>query len=210
MGQGKARAGSPIGGTLRRGSSPIAHMWHMPGHIYDGLHRYADAAWQQQASARVDHARMIHDRILPDHIHNYAHNNEWLIRDLVNVGRVRDAMALSKNMIELPRHPQYNLLTKASSWQHGRNRLLDVLVRCELWDELIALAGTPYLEPTDIPAEQVKRLRAWGAAGGHGGHARDEAKFGRNCRTIGQGAGRARCRRPGSREQGPRRKEVRR
>jgi len=24
----------------------VAHMWHMPGHIYSRLHRYADAAWQ--------------------------------------------------------------------------------------------------------------------------------------------------------------------
>ncbi len=37
----------------------IAHMWHMPGHIYSGLDRWADAAWQQEAAARVDHAQMI-------------------------------------------------------------------------------------------------------------------------------------------------------
>src|SRR5260370_42544533 len=34
----------------------IAHMWHMSGHIFTDLHRYADAAWQQEASSRVDHA----------------------------------------------------------------------------------------------------------------------------------------------------------
>ena len=58
-------------------------MWHMPGHIFSDLHRYADAAWQQEASARTDHAYMIRDGVLPDQIYNYAHNNEWLIRDLV-------------------------------------------------------------------------------------------------------------------------------
>ena len=30
----------------------IAHMWHMPGHIYSKLKRYDDAAWQQEASAQ--------------------------------------------------------------------------------------------------------------------------------------------------------------
>ncbi|MGB1817138.1 MAG: hypothetical protein ACPHJ3_17390, partial [Rubripirellula sp.] len=40
-------------------SPGIAHMWHMPGHIYSKLKRYNDAAWQQEASARVDHAHMI-------------------------------------------------------------------------------------------------------------------------------------------------------
>jgi hypothetical protein len=43
----------------------IAHMWHMGGHIFDRLGRHDDAAWQQEASARVDHAHMIRDRVLP-------------------------------------------------------------------------------------------------------------------------------------------------
>ncbi len=44
----------------------IAHMWHMPGHTYSNLnlHRYQDAVWQQEASARVDHA---HNDARPDH-----------------------------------------------------------------------------------------------------------------------------------------------
>src|ERR1051325_4411079 len=48
----------------------IAHMWHMPGHTYDKLKRYAEAAWQQEASSRADHFHMMHDRVLPDQIHN--------------------------------------------------------------------------------------------------------------------------------------------
>ena len=146
-------------------SSPdIAHMWHMPGHIYSKLHRYADAAWQQEASARVDHAQMMRDRVLPDQIHNYAHNNEWLVRDLSHVGRVHDAIGLAKNMIELPRHPAYNTLTKRGSANFGRLRLFELLQRYELWEELLALSETTYLEPTDILAEQVDQLRAVGVA----------------------------------------------
>src|SRR6202043_2540495 len=70
-----------VSASLNGQTSPgIAHMWHMPGHTYSKLHRYADAAWQQEASARVDHAHLMRDRVLPDQIHNYAQNNEWLIR----------------------------------------------------------------------------------------------------------------------------------
>jgi peroxiredoxin len=145
------------------GSPGIAHMWHMPGHIYSRLKRYDDACWQQEASTRVDHAHMIRDRILPDQIHNFAHNNEWLIRDMIFVGRMRDALDLAKNMCELPRHPKYNTLTKGSA-NFGRLRLFDVLTRFELWDELIALADSPYLEPTDSETEQVKRLKFVGLA----------------------------------------------
>jgi len=141
----------------------IAHMWHMSGHIFSDLQRYADAAWQQEASARVDHAYMLRDHILPDQIHNYAHNNEWLIRDLGHIGRVRDALRLSRNMVEIPRHPKYNTPGGGSA-HFGRMRLFDELARYELWDELLTLCDTPYLEPTDIPAEQVKRLRYVGVA----------------------------------------------
>lgn len=141
----------------------IAHMWHMSGHIFSDLQRYADAAWQQEASARVDHAYMIRDHVLPDQIHNYAHNNEWLIRDLAHIGRVRDAVRLARNMIEIPRHPKYNTVNGGSA-SLGRLRLFDELVRFELWDDLIALAETPYLEPTDVDAEQVKRMRYVGVA----------------------------------------------
>jgi peroxiredoxin/tetratricopeptide (TPR) repeat protein len=142
----------------------IAHMWHMPGHIYSRLERYADAAWQQEASARVDHTYMMRDRIFPDQIHNYAHNNEWLIRDLVHVGRVRDAIELAKNLTELPRHPKHNTLDNGKSAHFGRLRLFEDLTRFELWDELLTLGDTLYLAPTDFSAEQVKRLRYLGAA----------------------------------------------
>ncbi len=146
-----------------QGSPGIAHMWHMPGHIYSKTKRYDDACWQQEASARVDYAHMMRDHVLPDQIHNFAHNNEWLIRDLIFVGRMHDALDMAKNMIELPRHPKYNTLTKGST-NFGRLRLFEVLSRFELWDETVALADTMYLEPTDSEAEQVKRLRALGEA----------------------------------------------
>ena len=143
----------------------IAHMWHMPGHIYSRLKRYHDAAWQQEASARVDHAHMIRDRVLPDQIHNFAHNNEWLTRNLLHVGRIHDALDLAKNMTELPHHPKYNRIDKSgSSASYGRLRLFDVLSEAELWDELIQLAHTSYLAPTDNIGEQIKRLRYLGRA----------------------------------------------
>ncbi len=141
----------------------VAHMWHMPGHIYSKLHRYQDAVWQQEASARVDHAHMMRDRVMPDQIHNFAHNNEWLIRNLVKIGRVHNALDLAKNMQELPRHPKYNSLTRGSN-KLGRERLLLVLSSYRLWPELIELAETRYLEPTHMPELQVERLRYLGIA----------------------------------------------
>lgn len=142
----------------------IAHMWHMPGHIYSKLKRYADATWQQEASARTDHAYMQRDRVLPDQIHNYAHNQEWLIRDLSHVGRAEDAIQLAKNLIELPRHPTYNTLAKRGSAYYGVNRLLEVLARYEMWETIVDLAASPWLPAVSDPAIEAKRLRTVGAA----------------------------------------------
>ncbi len=143
----------------------IAHMWHMPGHIYWRLARYHDSAYQQEASARADHAQMMRDHVLPYQIGNYAHNNEWCCRSLINIGRVHDAIELATNMIEQPRHPSLNTITNGGSSAHyGRARLFEVLHRYELWDEAIAACEGTHLDPTDQFDEQVKRLRMLGRA----------------------------------------------
>ncbi len=140
----------------------IAHMWHMPGHIYSRLKRYQDAVWQQEASARVDHRNMMHDQVMPDQIHNFAHNNEWCIRNLNHVGRVRDAVDLATNMVSLPRHPKYNHFDNRGSTYYGRVRLLETLTRFELWEELIEVCNSQLIEPTDQPLKQLDRLRHLG------------------------------------------------
>lgn len=144
----------------------IAHMWHMPGHTYSRLKRYSDAAWQQEASARVDHAHMIRDRVLPDQIHNYAHNNEWLVRSLILTGHPSRAASLAKNMIELPRHPKYNTLENRGSSFYGRERLIQALVQYERWVELLDATETHYLAEESDPHRNDERL-AWRTIAAH-------------------------------------------
>lgn len=153
------RAENALNSAANCGTSApgIAHMWHMPGHIYSRLKRYHDAVWQQEASARTDHAYMMRDSVLPDQIHNFAHNNEWLIRNLIHIGRADSALDLAKNMIDLPRHPKHNVLTKSGSTKYGRMRLMETLKTFQMWEEVLKLAETRYLEPTDVESEQLKR-----------------------------------------------------
>jgi len=141
----------------------IAHMWHMPGHTYSNLHRYADAVWQQEASARVDHAHMMRDRIMPDQIHNFAHNNEWMIRNLLKIGRIQDAVRLASNMIQLPRHPKFNTL-KGGSAKYGRERLLQSLSGYRLWPELLSALQANLIEPGETEASQIEWTRYLGIA----------------------------------------------
>lgn len=64
---------------------------------------------------------MIADLVLPDQIHNYAHNEEWLVRNLNELGRAADAEGLAESLIRIPRHPTWNTLDKGnSSASYGR------------------------------------------------------------------------------------------
>lgn len=153
----------------------IAHMWHMPGHTYSNLHRFQDAVWQQEASARVDHAHMMRDRIMPDQIHNFAHNNEWMIRNLQKIGRIDDAVDLATNMIQLPRHPKFNSL-KGGSAKYGRERLLQSLALYRLWPELIAAIESNLIEAGDTDELQIERSRHLGVSHAMLGHAKQTAE----------------------------------
>ena len=146
-------------------ASGIAHMWHMSGHVYSKLKRYHDATRSQEASARTDHAYMTRDRVMPDQIHNYAHNNEWLCRNLATIGRAGEAVALARNMISLPRHPKYNTLAKrGGSAFHGHRRLLSALEQFEMWEELAMLCESDELEELEDPNESRRRLQLLGVA----------------------------------------------
>lgn len=143
-----------------QGSPGIAHLWHMSGHTFSELRRYADAAWQQEASARVDHAYMNAARVIPEQIHNYAHNNDWLVQNLVYIGRIHDAVDLAKNLIELPRLGP----GKQQAWRMGRDRLIDTLVSFEMWKDLTSLESSMYLTPDEDPSREITRLRSLGVA----------------------------------------------
>jgi len=107
---------------------------------------------------------MIRDRTMPYQIHNYVHNNQWCMQDLMYVGRVKDAVAIGENLIEIPRHPKLNKIEDGGhASREGRSRLFEVLSKWELWDELLA-RSTTYLAPSGNDDDEVKRLRAMGAA----------------------------------------------
>jgi peroxiredoxin len=150
---------------LARTAPAIAHMWHMPGHVYSKLRRYDDSAWHQLASARVDHRQMLESRILPDQIHNYVHNNEWLIRNWQMLGNGREALAVSMGLLANPRHPSLNSPANfKSSVAFGRLRLLETLEQFELWDEAIALAEAGDLDHGGTEDDVIKKLRLLGIA----------------------------------------------
>jgi peroxiredoxin len=176
------RAG--LGSAAKSGESApaIGHMWHMPTHVYFPLKRFPEAAWQLEACLRTENARIMRDHILPDQVELYAHNNEWLVRTLMHLGRVHEARQIARQMIDLPRHPLLNVIeppeqepsveekkekpkeAHGSSAYYGRERLLQLLRRYEYWDELIEACRTREIELTHVPREQAKVHAALGVA----------------------------------------------
>jgi peroxiredoxin len=151
-------------------------MWHMPGHTYSKLKRFDDAAWQQEASTRVDHACQIENLVLPDQIHNYAHNEEWLVRTFNELGRAADAAGLARSLIEIPRHPVYNTLDKGGcSASFGRTRLIETRLRWEQWDRLLSETAGPLIDAVPQSSHEITRLRARGVAQFNLDHADDLA-----------------------------------
>lgn len=142
----------------------IAHMWHMSGHLYSLLRRHIEADWYMEACVRVDHRHMLHDRLLPDQMHFYTHNAEWWLRTLLTTGRPGEAITRSKEMIELPRHPEFNYFGESSSSTYGRLRLMEALEKYGMWDEMIQLIDSPYLNADHSTDMRVAYNRHVGAA----------------------------------------------
>lgn len=143
----------------------IAHQWHMPGHIYAKLNRHFDAAWQQEASGRADHAHMMRDGVMPFLIHNYGHNQEWMARSLSHCGNVDVALRIAMNLCELPRHPKHNQITDGGSIAgYGQKRLVQICEDHSLWQRAIDLVEAGFLEPNDEIQSEVQRLGLLGRA----------------------------------------------
>lgn len=135
----------------------IAHMWHMPGHIYWSLKRYFDSAWQQEASLRVDHRDMETAGNLPYYIGNYLHNSMWLMSSLHRTGSALKAIEIGKNLIEIPRHPKDNPFGLFGG--DGMRGIITLLDQNEMWAEALQLEKTSYFLTEADPILELYKQR---------------------------------------------------
>ncbi|MBL9078345.1 MAG: redoxin domain-containing protein [Planctomycetes bacterium] len=147
----------------------IAHQWHMAGHIYAKLHRHAEAAWQQEASARVDHDQLARAHELPFRIHNYGHNQEWLCRSLTHRGQLEAALAVAQNLAAIPRHPRHNPCgeldgDESSIAVYARQRFQSACEDLRAWQAALDLAAAGWLDRTTAVAAELPRVALLGRA----------------------------------------------
>lgn len=142
--------------TLSGQSSPaVAHQWHMSGHIFAKLHRHTDARWQQEASARVDHAHMMRYGVMPYQIHNYGHNNEWMARSFGHNGQPRRSLEVALNLASQPRHPKDNQRNRGSHIAgYANKRLLSTPLNFRMAEAMQRLEKQGWYAPEpDAPSQ---------------------------------------------------------
>jgi peroxiredoxin len=141
----------------------IPHMWHMPVHAYRKIPRYDLVLPHLELSCRLEHAHMARVGVMPDQIHNYGHNQDYLLGYTYAVGQTETAFEVAKNLMEIPRHPDYNRLSRPlSTSATGRRALTKLAIDYEMWEQVLELDKTPYLDWDDDASDQIDKLRLMG------------------------------------------------
>jgi hypothetical protein len=123
----------------------IPHALHMPGHIYVQTGRFEDAVKAFEAAGANERRYMDADALYP-HDH-YFHNQQFLIYALGALGRYRDAINESRNLMAVAEtSAEQNALDASSSYRIGWFSLMRTLVRFEKWDEILNPATLPFYD----------------------------------------------------------------
>jgi tetratricopeptide (TPR) repeat protein len=127
----------------------IPHAIHMPGHIYIQTGRFEDALKAFEAARVNELGYMAADPSYP-HDH-YFHNELFLIYTLDALGRYKDAITESRNLMSVPETTsERDALDGSSSYRTGWFSLMRTLVRFEKWDEILDGRTLPF---NDKPRE---------------------------------------------------------
>lgn len=130
----------------------IPHALHMPGHIYIQTGRFEDARKAFEAARANERTYMAADPLYP-HDH-YFHNELFLIYVLGALGRYKDAISESRNLMAVPETVlEREAADGPSSYRTGWFSIMRTLVRFEKWDEI--------LDGTTLPFYDRPREASW-------------------------------------------------
>ncbi|MEK6258323.1 MAG: peroxiredoxin family protein [Planctomycetota bacterium] len=154
------------------------------GRVYSRMERYDDALDCFEASTAAACRRIEREHLCPAEVAGFFENAGLQMDHLAIVGRVREAVALARQLIEMPvpespvpatteRMPAAHglrgggLRSLAAPPQSpatiGQQRLLGILMEHGRWQELLTLTSRNYFESTDREI-QVRRMHAVGLA----------------------------------------------
>jgi len=145
-----------LAGTLN-----IGHAQHMPGHIYASTGQWSKAVVAQDRATRVERKTFRDMPRLPFESWNFTHNQDYLISNLGYLGRVTEGIRLAEELIAMPRDPRLNTGAGFSMAGTGSMNLLRMMLRGEMWEELIAEYAK---DPSRMPASAMWKAFALGSA----------------------------------------------
>lgn len=118
------------------------HMVHMPGHIFYRVGDYHDAERWFAESQAVDEKYMREQHVAPDDEWNYIHNLMYEIANLMEEGKLNEAMALSRKSSEGRGELRATLYTNLPRDGMARlNPQLPVALRAGDWAGVVKMLG---------------------------------------------------------------------
>ena len=171
----------PSAEHARRELPSAARIQTAAGRVYSRRERHDDALSCLEASTLVACLRMKRDRLCPVEVAGFVENIALQIDELALVGRANEAVAMCRQLIEMPtpaasvrvtagRIPAGHELGAGRAGGRapnaailGQQKLLDILVDYRRWEELLTLDRGKYFASTDREI-QWRRLHAVGLA----------------------------------------------
>ncbi|MAG58580.1 MAG: hypothetical protein CMJ83_20010 [Planctomycetes bacterium] len=150
----------PRGRQLARDAWPcgpnvpgVGRMWQADARFQVRLGRFRDSVWAREAALRADHRQLARVGVHPYELDELEYNLEQLVRELRDLGRLREARSFATYLNELPRHPR----TLGDDPARRPRLLLDTLALAEEWNEIVSLASGSLLMGGDraIRAERA-------------------------------------------------------
>lgn len=156
-----AKKALPNADRYLAGTLNIGHAQHMPGHIYASTGQWSKAVAAQDRATRVERKTFREMPRLPFESWNFTHNQDYLISNLGYLGRVSEGIRLAEELIAMPRDPRSNTGAGFSMAGTGSMNLLRMMLRGEMWEELIAEYAK---DPSRMPASAMWKAFALGSA----------------------------------------------
>ena len=115
---------------LSRMAPNVGHIVHMPGHIYYRMGEYDKARQSFIASAQVDSAYMVDQRIPVNRTWNYVHNLNYLLANYAEDGRYQEGLEWARRLQQAPLDPKRSLF-----FYQGRMAPVHLQMRYGFWEE---------------------------------------------------------------------------
>ncbi len=172
-----ARASGPA-------QSHIAHLWHMPAHIFTRTNDFYYAMRHVDVAHRVDNAQLARNQLMPANVHNYYHNfRDFGLNLGANWGQWTEVLNRSIAMLEFGRLPHYG---SRIGHAYLAVRVMHHLEKYEAWQKFQELHGRGIFDGLDtgnavfdseFKAKQLRlRLRSLLSVQAQDGDHLDEAR----------------------------------